>query len=492
MNNSDIYVNIAERTQGCIYAGVVGPVRTGKSTFIKRFMDLMVIPNVDNLYVKQRVLDELPQSGSGKTITTTEPKFVPAEAVTITLPHNVSFKVRMVDCVGYLVPGAVGYEEDGRARMVRTPWSDKEMTFEEAAETGTKKVITDHSTIGIAITTDGTIGDLKREAYAEAEERTVQELKLMGKPFVVIVNSTTPDSKFTIDLVKALKEKYKVPVSAVDCMKMNKQTVDGILQSALYQFPVSQIGFNMPGFMDGIEADHWIKAAVIDNIKRWAEHFEIVDDIESGIAELADGEIVTGVSIVGMNFGSGAADVDLELAPGLFYKVVEELLGEKVADDAGFFSLLREFAASKKAYDKLKDAMKQVEEKGYGIVQPKLSEMVLQEPEIFRQGNKFGIRMTAKAPSLHIIRTDITTEVAPIVGSEAQSEDLIKYLLTEFETDPTKIWDTNIFGKSLQEMVTEQMENKLSNVPENIRMKIQNSLQKISDEGRDFFICIVL
>ena len=244
--------------------------------------------------------------------------------------------------------------------------------------------------------------------------------------------------------------------------------------------------------MDGVDIDHWIKAAVIENIKRWAESFEIVDDIETGLSQLADGEIVTGVSIASMDLGTGAAEVNLELEPGLFYRVVEELLGEEVPDDARFFALLKEFAASKRAYDKLEDAMKQVEEKGYGIVQPKLSEMVLQEPEIFRQGNKFGIRMTAKAPSLHIIRTDITTEVAPVVGSEAQSEDLIKYLLTEFETDPSKIWDTNIFGKSLQEMVTEQMENKLSNVPENIRVKIQNSLQKISDEGRDFFICIVL
>lgn len=492
MNSSDIYGNIAERTQGCIYAGVVGPVRTGKSTFIKRFMDLMVLPNVDNLYVRQRVLDELPQSGSGKTITTTEPKFVPAEAVTLTLPHNVSFKVRMVDCVGYLVPGAMGHEEEGKARMVRTPWSDEEMTFAEAAETGTRKVITDHSTIGIAVTTDGTIGDLKREAYIEAEDRTIQELKELGKPFVVIVNSTEPDSKFTADLVKAMKEKHRVPVMAVDCMKMSRETLDGILQSALYQFPVSQIGFNMPGFMDGVDIDHWIKAAVIENIKRWAESFEIVDDIETGLSQLADGEIVTGVSIASMDLGTGAAEVNLELEPGLFYRVVEELLGEEVPDDARFFALLKEFAASKRAYDKLEDAMKQVEEKGYGIVQPKLSEMVLQEPEIFRQGNKFGIRMTAKAPSLHIIRTDITTEVAPVVGSEAQSEDLIKYLLTEFETDPSKIWDTNIFGKSLQEMVTEQMKNKLSNVPENIRVKIQNSLQKISDEGRDFFICIVL
>ena len=492
MENLNIYESIAERTQGDIYVGVVGPVRTGKSTFIKRFMDLLVIPNVTNTYVKERVIDELPQSGAGRTITTTEPKFVPAEAVSLELPGNINFKVRMVDCVGYMVKSALGHQENGKARMVNTPWQEKRIPFEEAAEIGTRKVITDHSTIGIVVTTDGSIGDIDRDSYLPAEERVVKELKELAKPFVIVLNSINPEGEEAQELKCLMEEKYSVPVIAANCARMSARVLTQILSETLYEFPAAQIKFHLPGFIDGLPNDHWIKATIIGNIKEWSKTFDNVRDIKDSIGSLEDGNVVQAIQVSNMDLGTGDIDVEITPVDGLFYKVIEEITGQEVTNDYQFFNLIKDFSQDKKSYDKIKSAMAQVEETGYGIVQPKLSEMVLEEPEIFKQGNKFGVRLKAKAPSLHIIKTDITTEVSPVVGSEKQSEDLIKYLLMEFENNPSKIWETNIFGKSLYEMVTEQMENKLSNVPENIRYKIQRSLQKISDEGKEYFICIVL
>lgn len=492
MENLNIYESIAERTQGDIYIGVVGPVRVGKSTFIKRFMDLLVVPNMKNIYAKERLLDEMPQSGSGKTITTTEPKFVPAQAASLNLPGNINAKVRLVDCVGYLVPGAMGHVEDGKARMVNTPWDEEKMPFEEAAERGTRKVIEDHSTIGIVVTTDGTIGEIPRKNYEEAEERAIMQLAELKKPFVILVNSLNPKAEAAVALAESLQEKHNVPAMAADCAKLTGKELNGIVEKVLYQFPVSEIAFELPGFMSGLESDHWIKASVIENLRNWSSGFETVEDIQETVGNLVDGQLIQSAVVGEMNLGGGLVRIDVKMADGLFYKVVEELMDEEVANDYDFFRLLREFAAAKKSYDKLSSAMEQVEESGYGIVQPKLTEMVLGEPEVFKQGNKYGIRLTAKAPSLHIIKTDITTEVSPVVGTEKQSEDLVKYLLTEYETEPGKIWETNIFGKSLYEMVTEQMENKLSNVPDQIRVKVRKSLQKISDEGKEYFICIVI
>lgn len=492
LENLNIYESISERTQGDIYLGVVGPVRTGKSTFIKRFMDLMVIPNVNNVYVKERITDEMPQSGAGRTITTTEPKFIPAEAVSLELPGNLNFKVRMVDCVGYMVKNAIGHTENGKMRMVSTPWNRDKIPFEDAAEIGTRKVITDHATIGIVVTTDGTIGEIERDNYVPAEERVVRELKEINKPFVIVLNTIQPDETVTEELRCNLEKKYGVPVIATNCARMNVETLNHILSDTLYEFPAAQISFHLPGFIEGLGSDHWIKATIINNIKEWSKTFDNVRDIRDTISALEDGQIIQGITISNMDLGTGIIDVDVDAVKGLFYKVLEEIMDEEVKNDYHFFKLIKEFSQAKKSYDKLKTAMVQVDESGYGIVQPKLSEMVLEEPEIFKQGNKFGVRLKAKAPSLHIIKTDVTTEVSPVVGSEKQSEDLIKYLLAEFENDPSKIWETNIFGKSLYEMVTEQMESKLSNVPDHLRYKIQKSLQKISDEGKEYFICIVL
>lgn len=492
MEKLNIYESIAKRSQGDIYIGIVGPVRVGKSTFIKRFMDLLVVPNVKNIYARERLLDEMPQSGSGKTITTTEPKFIPAQAVSLNLPGNMNFKVRLADCVGYLVPGAMGHVEDGKARMVNTPWDKEKIPFEEAAERGTRKVIEEHSNIGIVITTDGSIGDIPRKNYEEAEARVIGQLRELRKPFVVVLNSTQPESAAAQNLAGQMEQKYSVPVIAADCARISSRQLAGILESVLYRFPLTEVSFRFPGFIEGLDNGHWIKASMIENVKNWSKSLETAGDIQELAKSLPDGEIICGAQVQNMDLGTGEAVIELTVAEDLFYKVVTELMETPVDSDYEFFRLLGEFAAAKKAYDKLSPAMEQVEAGGYGIVQPKLKEMVLGQPEVFRQGNKYGIRLTAKAPSLHIIKTDITTEVSPVVGTEKQSEDLVKYLLTEMEADPARIWETNIFGKTLYEMVAEQMENKLANVPVNIREKVQRSLQKISDEGKEYFICIVI
>lgn len=492
MENISIYENIGKRTGGDIYIGVVGPVRAGKSTFIKRFMDLMVIPNVNNTYERQRILDEMPQSGTGRTITTTEPKFIPAEAVRLEPEENVSLKIRMVDCVGYMVPGAMGHMEDGEARMVSTPWSDERIPFEEAAELGTEKVIKDHSTVGIVVTTDGSIGTMERSSYEEAEARVIEQLRELNKPFAVLLNSTHPSSESTREIAAAMERKYGVPVTRVDCARATENEINGIMTEILGRFPVREVVFGIPGYMEGLEPDHWLKEQVTESIRSWAGSFDTIDEFRSAADELADGDTIESTEIRNIDMGTGEIELRLNMAGDLYYRIVTELMGTRVSDDYQFFGLLKEFAEAKRAYDKLKGAMEQVEERGYGIVEPKLNEMVLDEPEVFKQGSKYGIKITAKAPTLHIIRTDITTEISPVVGSEKQSEDLVASLKEEMENSPNGIWDTNIFGKSLYEMVAEQMETKIAGVPDNIRVKMQRSLQKISDEGKEYFICIVI
>lgn len=492
MDNMNIYESIGKRTGGDIYIGVVGPVRAGKSTFIKRFMDIMVLPNVKNDYERQRIRDELPQSGSGKSITTTEPKFIPAEAAEIEVAGKMSLRVRLVDCVGYLIPGAVGHMENGEARMVATPWSEDKMPFEAAAELGTEKVIKDHSTVGIVVTSDGSIGTMERSSYEEAEKRTISGLRQMGKPFVVILNSTKPRSSAAKEVASRLSEKYGVPVIRLDCARASEAEIGVVMEQLLGRFPVREILFQMPGYVEALDEEHWFKKQLIENVRSWMQRFDNIADLKSAAFELADGDMVENVEISGIDMGTGEAEIRLNIAEDMYYGIVTELMETPVENDYEFFKLLREFTEAKKAYDKLRRAMEQVEECGYGIVEPKLSEMVLETPEIFKQGNKFGVKIKAKAPTLHIISTDITTEISPVVGSEKQSQELVDSLKTEMEDSPGSIWDTNIFGKSLYEMVAEQMENKIAGVPDNIRVKMQKSLQKISDEGKEYFICIVL
>ncbi|MBO5665886.1 MAG: stage IV sporulation protein A [Firmicutes bacterium] len=491
MDSCNIYKDIEMRTNGEIYIGVVGPVRTGKSTLIKRFMDQMVLPHVEDGYEKQRIRDELPQSGSGKTIMTTEPKFVPAEAVALTLPGKVKLKVRMVDCVGYLVDQALGHSEDGTVRMVSTPWSSEPMPFDRAAELGTEKVIRDHSTIGIVVTTDGSICGIDRESYLAAEERVIDEFRQLKKPFAVVLNSREPHGPAATALREELAQKYGVPVVAADCKTMELDEIHHILSETLSEFPASEVNFYLPGFLEGLEVDHRMKASLIRGIREWSKDAKSLRDVRETLDRLIDGDIVADVTLRGTDLGTGRVDVEIQAVKGLFYQVLGEIMECPVENDGQFFRLIREFTKAKKSWDKISEAMDQVETTGYGIVQPKLSEMTLEEPEIFKQGSKFGVRLKAKASSLHLIKTGISTEVSPVVGTEKQSEDLIKYLLTEFEADPNKIWDTNIFGKSLQDMVTEQMETKLGNVPDHIRDKMQMALQKISDEGKEYMICLV-
>lgn len=492
MENINIYEDIGKRTGGDVYIGVVGPVRAGKSTFIKRFMDLMVIPNVKDIYEKERILDEMPQSGTGKTITTTEPKFIPAEAVKLDMGNSFDMKVRLVDCVGYLVPEAIGYMEDGKERMVATPWSDERMPFSEAAEKGTEKVIKEHSTIGIVVTSDGSIGTVSRSGYAEAERRVVEQLLELRKPFAIVLNSIYPNDEKTLKLARELEENYGAPVIAMDCLKASETEISSLMEIILGRFPVKEISFDIPGYIESLDDTHWLKSELIENIICWAQTFDTVEELNKQIIFLADGETVEKAEVESSDMGTGRTCIKLSICGELYYKVITELMEEEVKDDCQFFSLLKEFSKAKREYDKLKGAIQQVNSSGYGIVEPRLDEMEIQEPEVFRQGDKYGVRITAKAPTLHIIKTDITTEVSPIVGSEKQSEDLVESFKEELENSPNGIWDTNIFGKSLYEMVAEQMENKIAGVPENVRVKVQRSLQKISDDGKEYFICIVI
>ena len=492
MENINIYENIGRRTGGDIYLGIVGPVRAGKSTFIKRFMDLIVIPNVKNTYEKQRILDEMPQSGTGRTITTTEPKFIPAEAARLELESGVDLRVRLVDCVGYLIPGAAGHMEDGESRMVTTPWSDERLPFEAAAEIGTEKVIRDHSTVGIVVTTDGSIGTMARGDYAEAEDRVIKQLEELNKPFVVLINSTRPDSAEALAAAEEISGKHNVPVIRIDCARASENDLNEIIMRLLGRFPVREINFKLPGYVEGLNMDHWLKKDLADIIMNWADSFDNIEELQLAVKDISDGGIINDAEINRIDMGTGEVNLQLELAGNLYYRIITELMEEPVENDCEFFRLLREFAVARKAYSKLRDAMEQVETGGYGIVEPKLSEMVISEPEVFKEGSKYGVKIIARAPTLHIIKTDITTEVSPVVGSEKQSEELVASLKADMRDSPDGIWNTNIFGKSLYEMVAEQMENKIAAVPDNIRIKMQKSLQKISDEGKEYFICIVI
>ncbi|HBM81346.1 MAG: stage IV sporulation protein A [Clostridiales bacterium] len=492
MEEFDLYKDIAERTQGDIYIGVVGPVRTGKSTFIKRFMDLLVIPNIENDYKKERAKDELPQSAAGKTIMTTEPKFVPNEAVEIEVKENAKLRVRMVDCVGYLVKGALGYLEGDTPRMVTTPWYDYQIPFEQAAEIGTRKVINDHSTIGIVVTTDGSITEIPRENYIEAEERVIKELKNINKPFIMILNTTHPYDPDTINLKRDLEEKYNVPVQIMDVMQMRNEDINNTLEKVLFEFPVKEINIDLPEWVDSLDSSHWLKKDFIDAIKNAAKDIFKLRDIKSTVDKFNEYDFIGEVSISDMKLGNGTANINMKTKDGLFYQVLGEFSGYKIESESQLLSLMKDLSFAKKEYDKVSKALKDVRETGYGLVPPQLEELHLEEPEIVKQGGRFGVKLRASAPSLHMIRADIETEVSPIVGTERQGEELVKSLLEQFENDPGKLWQTNMFGKTLEELVKEGLQNKLYRMPEDVQSKIQRTLQKIINEGSGGLICIIL
>ena len=487
-----IYEDIAHRTDGDIYIGVVGPVRTGKSTFIKRVMESLVIPNIENVYRRERARDELPQSGSGRTIMTAEPKFVPEEAVTVSMDGSAAFQVRLIDCVGYMVPGAVGQLEGETERMVTTPWFDHEIPMSEAAEVGTRKVIAEHSTIGIVVTTDGTITEIPREDYLEAEERVIRELKELGKPFLVLLNSAHPNSERARAIRDEIAQRHQVTCVAANCLEMEEEDVSALLKQVLYEFPLKEMDLFLPPWVDALPQEHPIKAALYEAIRQGAGQLGRIRDVEQAVESMGECEQVSQARVTSIDLGTGLACVSLELPRSLFYDTISQQSGFQIGNDGDLMALLTQLAQVKASYDKVADALKEVEETGYGIVVPSIDSLVLEEPEIVRQGGRYGVRLKASAPSIHMIRADIETEVSPIVGSEKQSEEMIHYLLQELEGDTAKIWQSNIFGKSFHELVGEDLNAKVKRMPEDAREKLRETLQRIINEGSGGLICIIL
>ncbi|MBQ7783086.1 MAG: stage IV sporulation protein A [Oscillospiraceae bacterium] len=492
MIKEDIYTDIARRTDGDIYIGIVGPVRTGKSTFIKRFMEQLVIPNIESDYRRERAVDELPQSAAGKTIMTTEPKFIPEEAVEIAVAENVKFSVRLIDCVGYIVPSSIGYIENEAPRMVMTPWFSEEVPFNMAAEVGTRKVITEHSTIGLVITTDGSISDIPRSEYEESEQRVISELKAINKPFVVLLNCTDPESGRAAAMAKELEERYSTPVIPVNCLELSGKDIDNILRQVLFSFPIKEISISMPRWITGLPKGHWLKTEIYDTIKEAAEGIETVRDAQSIADRIRECEDITYSDIRSIDLGKGSADISITLRSELFYRILGEMTGIEISSESDLLPLLKNLTDIKRKYEKIENALKEVEATGYGIVMPTIDELTLDEPEIVRQGGKYGVKLRASAPSIHMMKADIITEVSPIVGSEKQSEELVMYLLRDFEENPGKIWESNIFGKSLHELVNEGLHNKLYRMPVDARLKLQETLERIINEGCGGLICFIL
>lgn len=490
--NNDIYKDIAKRTEGDIYIGVVGPVRTGKSTFIKQFMENLVIPNIESDFRRERAVDELPQSAGGKTIMTTEPKFIPEEAVEILIDDSIKFNVRMIDCVGYIIPSAIGYIENEAPRMVQTPWFDDPVPFNMAAEVGTQKVITDHSTIGLVVTTDGTITDLPREEYEECEERIISELSELGKPFVVLMNTTHPRSKETKTLCDRLSEKYGASVIAVNCLELDEDDIKGILSQILSAFPVKEIGIEMPRWIAALDKGHWLKEEIFSTIKESAESIKAVKDIKRCAEKLCNCEHIVNSHVSSVDLGTGSAVIELTTDKNLFFRIIGEATGLEITGESDLMPQILELVKVRNRFEKFSEALEQVEETGYGIVMPSTEELTLDEPEIIKQGGKYGVRLKATAPSIHMLKADIEAEVCPIVGSEKQSEELVLYMLNDFEESPEKIWDSNIFGKSLHELVGEGLHSKLAKMPNEARAKLSETVERMINEGCSGLICLIL
>ena len=487
-----LYEDIARRTAGAVLVGVVGPVRTGKSTFIKRFMENLVIPNIDNIYMRERARDELPQSGSGKTIMTAEPKFIPEEAVEITLDSGASFKVRLIDCVGYMVPGAMGQYEDGAERMVMTPWYEHEIGITQAAEEGTRRVISEHSTIGLVITTDGSVCDIPREDYVQAEERVIHELQEIGKPFIVLLNSSSPHSAAVVSLAGELSEKYKVPVLPVNCVELDEKEIIAIMSAVLSEFPIMEMGIFLPPWVDALPQGHSLKEQLYAAAAEAGSGMRCIGDVERIAKELSDVEQIRRANVREQDMGTGCASIEIELPRGLYYDTISACTGLEIHDDGELMRLLTEMAAARGEYERVAQAIKEVRETGYGIVMPTRQEMQLEEPEIVNQNGHYSVRLKASAPSVHMIRANIETEVSPALGGEKASEEIINFLLQGFEGDTNRIWESNIFGKSLYDIAGEGLTAKIKRMPESARAKFQETLQRIINEGSGGLICIIL
>jgi len=491
MTDTAIYNDIAKRTGGDVYIGVVGPVRTGKSTLIKQFTQKMLLPMMDGDFARERARDEMPQSASGRTVMTTEPKFIPEQAVEVSLSNNSKVKLKLIDCVGYVVDGAMGLMEDGRPRMVMTPWADEPMPFAKAAEIGTRKVISDHATIGILVTTDGSITDLPRENYIKSEERVANELSSIGKPYVIVINSVHPNSKETVALANELNDKYGVRVLPLNCIELQEDDLSKILQTVLYEFPVREIRVAMPEWINTLDKDNEIKNTVSNALIGCISSLKNMGEVSTKIGEY-EGNGLSNAELLNMDLGTGRADIEIKVPQSVFYQTVSKLSGFEVSDDKSLMSLMIDLSAVKSKYDRIESALNEVNETGYGIVVPDESQLSLEEPEIVKQSGGYGVRLKASAPSIHMIKANIETEVSPIVGTEKQSEAMIEFLLKEFEEDPKKIWESDMFGKSLHELVTEGLTNKLGKMPSDARKKMSETLQRIINEGSGGLICILL
>lgn len=492
MDKYDIYRDIAERTDGDIYIGVVGPVRTGKSTFIKRFMDLLVLPNMENENERERTKDELPQSANGRTIMTTEPKFIPNEAALIRLGDSVKLKVRMIDCVGYLVNGAEGHMDGDSARMVNTPWTDKPIPFVEAAEMGTEKVINDHSTIGIVVTTDGSITDIPRENYESAEERVVNELKSINKPYIILLNTEKPYSTQTEELKNRLAEKYSSAVIPVNCAQLKEDDITNILETVLEEFPVMEIRVDMPGWLDSLPNDHWLKCSVIESFRKAAAKTDRLKTVKDDLNVAGENEYIKKLYVENIDMGTGTVDAETKLVEELFYKILSETVEMPVNNDAELIDVLKNLVDTKRQYDKYERAFSDADARGYGIVMPSVEGVSLEKPEMFKQGSRYGVRLKARGEAVHIIKTDVETRVEQVIGTEEQSRGFIDEIIQDFDTDPNRIWQLNIFGRTLDSLINEGLYSKAYNMPDDAQVKLKTALQKILNEGSGGLICIIL
>ncbi len=492
MQQRNIYKDISQRTGGDIYIGVVGPVRTGKSTFAKRFMDTLVIPNISDEYKRERARDELPQSSGGRTIMTTEPKFIPEQAAEISLADNVNLRVRLIDCVGYIVPDALGYMEEEIPRMVRTPWFDTEVPFDKAAEFGTRKVIEDHSTIGLVITTDGSVTDISREEYLDAERRVVSELSALNKPFIILLNTLEPDSRDAVNLAAEMSAEYQVPVIPTSCEELDETQIKRILAQILFEFPIKEIKVDIPSWVVSLDTDHPVKQSIFSAIKDTVSGIEKIRQVQEISDILSQNQYISSAKLSELDLGRGEAKVKIDISTGLFFRVLSEQTGLDIPDERALLNRFSEMSEKQQKYDRIAKAYDEVMESGYGIVMPTMEELTLEEPKIIKQSGKYGVKLKATAPSVHLMRVQTGAEVTPVVGSEQQSEELVKFLLSEFEEDPVKIWQSDIFGKSLHELVSEGLNNKLYRMPQDARRKLAETVEKIINDGCNGLICIIL
>ncbi len=488
----DIFKDIAERTGGDIYLGVVGAVRTGKSTFIKKFMELVVIPNIENDSDRQRAQDELPQSAAGRTIMTTEPKFVPNQAVSIHVDDGLEVNIRLVDCVGYTVPGAKGYEDENGPRMINTPWYEEPIPFHEAAEIGTRKVIQEHSTIGVVITTDGTIGEIPRRDYIEAEERVINELKEVGKPFIMIINTVQPYHPDTEQLRQSLSEEHDIPVLAMSVESLRETDVYNVLREALFEFPVLEVNVNLPSWVMVLNEGHWLRQSYQEAVQETVKDIKRLRDVDRVVWQFSQYEFIDRASLAGIDMGQGVAEIDLYAPDELYDQILKEVVGVEIRGKDHLLKLMLDLSHAKTEYDQVSEALRMVKQTGYGVAAPALADMSLDEPEIIRHGSRFGVKLKAVAPSIHMIKVDVESTFEPIIGTEKQSEELVRYLMQDFEDDPLSIWNSDIFGRSLSSIVREGIQAKLSLMPENARYKLKETLERIINEGSGGLIAIIL